>query len=72
MATGGITVGVVALVNVLLNQPALRQLHIALHTTTAGVTGQHAATLDGYLAGLVAYMTVDRPARPGALADRHS
>jgi uncharacterized membrane protein YbhN (UPF0104 family)/tRNA A-37 threonylcarbamoyl transferase component Bud32 len=58
VATGGITVGVVALVNVLLNQPFLRQLHIALHTTTAGVTGQHAATLDGYLAGLVAYMTV--------------
>jgi glycosyltransferase 2 family protein len=58
VATGGITVGVVALVNVLLNQPALRQLQIALHTTTAGVTGRHEATLDGLLAGLVAYVTV--------------
>src|SRR6266699_2803526 len=52
VATGGIAVGVVALVNFLLSQPALRQLHIALHTTTAGVTGQHEATLDGYLVGL--------------------
>ena len=58
MATGGITVGVVALVNVLLSQPFIRQLQIALHTTTAGVTGRHEATLDGYLAGLVAYVTV--------------
>ncbi len=58
VATGGIAVGVVALVNLLLNQPVLRQLHIALHTTTAGVTGQHGATLDGYLAGLLAYATV--------------
>ncbi len=58
VATGGIAVGVVALVNFLLSQPALRQLHIALHTTTAGVTGQHEATLDGYLAGLLAYVTV--------------
>src|SRR6266567_5333258 len=33
MATGGVAVGVVALVNLLLSQPALRQLHIALHTT---------------------------------------
>jgi glycosyltransferase 2 family protein len=56
--TGGIAVGVVALANVLLNQPGLVQLHNALHTTTAGVTGRHEATLDGYLAGLVAYVTV--------------
>jgi len=58
LAAGGITVGVVALVNVLLSQPALRQLQIALHTTTAGVAGRHEATLDGLLAGLVAYVTV--------------
>ena len=56
--TGGIAVGVVTLANVLLNQPALAQLHNALHTTTGGVTGRHEATLDGYLAGLVAYVTV--------------
>jgi uncharacterized membrane protein YbhN (UPF0104 family) len=56
--TGGIAVGVVTLANVLLNQPALAQLHSALHTTTGGVTGRHEATLDGYLAGLVAYVTV--------------
>ncbi len=58
VAAGGITVGVVALINALLNQPFLRQLQIALHTTTAGVTGRHEATLDGLLAGLVAYVTV--------------
>ena len=58
VATGGVAVGVVALVNVLLSQPFMRQLQIALHTTTAGVTGRHEATLDGYLAGLVAYVTV--------------
>lgn len=57
VATGGIAVGVVALVNLLLNQHALMQLHIALHTTTVGVTA-HEATLDGYLAGLLAYVTV--------------
>ncbi|HEX9034115.1 MAG TPA: lysylphosphatidylglycerol synthase domain-containing protein [Streptosporangiaceae bacterium] len=57
VATGGIAVGVVALVNLLLNQPALHQLHVALHTTTHGVTA-HQATLDGYLAGLVGYVTV--------------
>ena len=56
--TGGVAVGVVALINVLLNQPFLLQLHNALHTTTLGVTGRHEATLDGYLAGLVAYVTV--------------
>ena len=56
VVTGGIAVGVVALVNLLLSQPALRQLHAALHV--AGQHAQHAATLDGYLAGLVAYVTV--------------
>ncbi len=56
--TGGVAVGVVALVNVLLNRPFMIQLHNALHTTTVGVTGRHEATLDGYLAGLVAYVTV--------------
>ncbi|HEX9066548.1 MAG TPA: lysylphosphatidylglycerol synthase domain-containing protein, partial [Streptosporangiaceae bacterium] len=58
VATGGVAAGVVALVNVLLNQPFMIQLHNALHTTTIGVTGRHEATLDGYLAGLVAYVTV--------------
>jgi glycosyltransferase 2 family protein len=58
VVTGGIAVGVVALANVLLNQPALAHLHVALHTTRGGVTGRHEATLDGYLAGLVAYVTV--------------
>ncbi|HKR67592.1 MAG TPA: lysylphosphatidylglycerol synthase domain-containing protein [Streptosporangiaceae bacterium] len=57
VVTGGIAVGVVALANVVLNQPALAQLHNALHTTI-GATGRHEATLDGYLAGLVAYVTV--------------
>jgi uncharacterized membrane protein YbhN (UPF0104 family) len=56
VVSGGIAVGVVALANVLLNQPAFAQLHNALHTS--GVTGRHEATLDGYLAGLVAYVTV--------------
>ena len=58
VATGGVAVGVVVLANLLLNQPALLQLHNALHTTTGGLTGRHEATLDGYLAGLVAYVTV--------------
>ena len=58
VATGGFAVGVVVLANILLNQPALTQLHNALHTTTGGLTGRHEATLDGYLAGLVAYVTV--------------
>jgi uncharacterized membrane protein YbhN (UPF0104 family)/tRNA A-37 threonylcarbamoyl transferase component Bud32 len=58
VAAGGITVGLVALMNVLLSQPALRQLQIALHTTTTGVTGRHEATLDALLAGLFAYVTV--------------
>ncbi|HUJ06876.1 MAG TPA: lysylphosphatidylglycerol synthase domain-containing protein [Streptosporangiaceae bacterium] len=58
VATAGIAVGVVALANVLLNEPALHELHLALHTTKAGMFGPRKATLDGYLAGLVAYVTV--------------
>src|SRR5215469_6257691 len=58
VVTGGIAVVVVALANLLLTQPFMHQLHTALHMTAAGVTGRHEATLDGYLAGLVAYMTV--------------
>jgi glycosyltransferase 2 family protein len=58
VVTGGIAVVVVALINLLLSQPFMHQLHNALHMTAAGVTGRHEATLDGYLAGLVAYMTV--------------
>src|SRR5712692_256015 len=57
VATGGVTVGVVAVLNLLLSQPVLHHLQIALHTM-AGGTGRHEATLDGYLAGLVAYVTV--------------
>jgi glycosyltransferase 2 family protein len=56
VATGGITVGVVALVNASLNQPALLQLHTALHSTSP--LTRNATTLDGYLAALVAYVTV--------------
>ncbi len=53
--TGGITVGVVAVANVVLNLPTLNGMHAALHTvhTTTG----HQAALDGYLAGLMAYVT---------------
>jgi glycosyltransferase 2 family protein len=53
--SGGITVGVVALANLLLNAPTLDGMHAALHTahTAAG----HQAALDGYLAGLMAYVT---------------
>jgi len=57
-ATGGIAVGLVAAVNVLLNLPALHDLHLAMHTAKAGMAGPREATLDGYLAGLVAYVTV--------------
>jgi uncharacterized membrane protein YbhN (UPF0104 family)/tRNA A-37 threonylcarbamoyl transferase component Bud32 len=53
--TGGITVGVVALVNVLLNLRGLNGMHAALHTAHTA-TG-HQAALDGYLAGLMAYVT---------------
>jgi uncharacterized membrane protein YbhN (UPF0104 family)/tRNA A-37 threonylcarbamoyl transferase component Bud32 len=58
VAGGGVAVGVVAAVNVLLNQSAMDKLHLALHTTSFGVSGLSGATLDGYLAGLVAYVTV--------------
>lgn len=53
--TGGITVGVVAAVNQVLNLPVLNGMHAALHT--AHTTGGHQASLDGYLAGLMAYVT---------------
>jgi uncharacterized membrane protein YbhN (UPF0104 family)/tRNA A-37 threonylcarbamoyl transferase component Bud32 len=56
VATGGIAVGVVAIANLVLTLPALRQLHSALHATSAAAS--HQAALDGYLAGLVAYVTV--------------
>ena len=54
--TGGTAVGVVILVNLLLSRPALDQLRAALDT--ASMRASHAPTLDGYLAGLVAYVTV--------------
>ncbi len=56
VATGAITVGVVAIANFLLNLTSMAHLHSALHTTSVA-TG-HEAALDGYLAGLVAYVTV--------------
>jgi len=56
VATGAIAVGAVALANLLLNLPVLRHLHSALHTASAAAS--HDAALDGYLAGLVAYVTV--------------
>lgn len=56
VATGAIAVGAVALANLLLNLPVLRHLHSALHTASAAAS--HEAALDGYLAGLVAYVTV--------------
>ncbi len=54
--TGGVTVGVVAVVNILLNLAPMSHLHSALRT--ASTTGTPAAALDGYLAGLVAYVTI--------------
>lgn len=56
VATGLIAVGVVALANLMLNLTAMSHLHSALHT--ASVATGHEAALDGYLAGLVAYVTV--------------
>ena len=53
--TGGVTVGVVALANVALNLQALNGMHAALHT--AHTASGHQAALDGYLAGLMAYVT---------------
>jgi uncharacterized membrane protein YbhN (UPF0104 family)/tRNA A-37 threonylcarbamoyl transferase component Bud32 len=58
VATGGITVGVVALLNLLLTAPALSHLHAALNATVPHMHGaSHVATLDGPLAGLVGYAT---------------
>ncbi len=54
--TGGVTVGVVALVNTLLNLAPMSHLHSALHT--ASTAAQPEAAFDGYLAGLVAYVTI--------------
>jgi uncharacterized membrane protein YbhN (UPF0104 family) len=55
IAAGGITVGVVAGVNKLLNLSPMSHLQSALHTH---VTATSQAALDGYLAGLVAYVTI--------------
>jgi len=56
IVTGALTVGVVALVNTLLNLAPMSHLHSALHTATS--SSPQAAALDGYLAGLVAYVTI--------------
>src|SRR5215472_15428852 len=56
VATGAVAVGVVSVANLLLNLPVLRHMHSALHTASAAAS--HEAALDGYLAGLVAYVTV--------------
>lgn len=56
VATGAVAVGIVAALNVVLNGPALRDLHATLHTSGPAVS--HGPALDGYLAGLVAYVTV--------------
>jgi glycosyltransferase 2 family protein len=56
--TGGVGVGVVVGVNLLLRLPALSELHSALQTTAAGTSEVSRTTLDAYLAGLVAYVTV--------------
>jgi uncharacterized membrane protein YbhN (UPF0104 family)/tRNA A-37 threonylcarbamoyl transferase component Bud32 len=53
---GGITVGVVALANLLLHYRVASQLYQALIIQTAGHHG--VAALDGLLAGLAAYITV--------------
>src|SRR5262249_32747335 len=54
--TGGAAIGVIALANLVLSLPALSGLYAALHNTVAGAS--HGPTLDGPLAGLVAYVTV--------------
>jgi glycosyltransferase 2 family protein len=56
VAAGGITVAAVALVNVLLRQPAAASLYDSLTIPHPSVP--HPAALDGLLAGLVAYITV--------------
>src|ERR1022692_3955240 len=55
VGTGGVAVAVVALVNWLLRQPAASQLYGAL---TLSVSHARVPVLDGYLAGLAAYVTV--------------
>src|ERR1022692_2082316 len=55
VGTGVVAVIVVALVNWLLRQPAASQLYGAL---TLSVSHARAPVLDGYLAGLAAYVTV--------------
>ncbi len=56
LVTGGIAVGIVAIVNLVLHVHALRHMQDVLHTT--GTAASPEAALDGYLAGLVAYVTV--------------
>jgi glycosyltransferase 2 family protein len=56
IGTGGIAVGIVAIVNLVLHVHALRHMQSVLHTTSSAAS--HEAALDGYLAGLVAYVTV--------------
>ena len=55
VGTGGVAVAVVAIVNWLLRQPAASQLYGAL---TLSASHARAPVLDGYLAGLAAYVTV--------------
>jgi glycosyltransferase 2 family protein len=52
IAAGGLTVGVVALINLLLHLSPMNELNAALHTSS------QQASLDAYLAGLVAYVSV--------------
>src|SRR5215469_751037 len=56
IATGGIAVGVVAVINVMLHARTLRHMQSVLHT--ASKAAGHQPALDGYLAGVVAYVTV--------------
>ena len=55
VGTGGVAVAVVAVVNWLLRQPAASQLYGAL---TLSASHGRVPVLDGYLAGLAAYVTV--------------
>ncbi len=69
VATGALTVAVMALVNALLRDEAAARLYDAIVMSRPGVS--HVAALDPYLAGLVAYATmvglVGRPAWRNAL-----
>jgi uncharacterized membrane protein YbhN (UPF0104 family) len=56
VVTGGVTVAVVVVINTLLNLAPMSHLHSALHTASNAAAQQPA--LDGYLAGLVAYVTI--------------